>query len=117
MRLFAAGRSLNSPVGLVLSQVFTYTATGFWPDCMRSPHRDVGLRQSPLHMISPNPDDAAAFDFSDERLMQAITERRQSALNEFYSRHSGKLRSMIGNVVKEEGDADDVLQDIMIQVW
>ena len=49
--------------------------------------------------------------------MQAITERRPSALNEFYSRHGGKLRSMIGNVVKEEGDADDVLQDIMIQVW
>ena len=68
-------------------------------------------------MISPNPDEAAAFDFSDELLMQAITERRQSALNEFYSRHGGKLKSMIGNVVKEEGDADDVLQDIMIQVW
>ena len=68
-------------------------------------------------MISPNPDDAAASDFSDELLMQAITERRQSALNEFYSRHGGKLRSMISNVVREEGDADDVLQDIMIQVW
>jgi RNA polymerase sigma-70 factor (ECF subfamily) len=68
-------------------------------------------------MISPTPDYAATSDVSDEVLMQAITERRQSALTEFYSRHGGKLKSMIGNVVKEEGDADDVLKDIMIQVW
>jgi RNA polymerase sigma-70 factor, ECF subfamily len=68
-------------------------------------------------MISPAPDYAAASDVSDELLMQAITERRQSALAEFYSRHGGKLKSMIGSVVKEEGEADDVLQDIMIQVW
>jgi RNA polymerase sigma-70 factor, ECF subfamily len=68
-------------------------------------------------MISPSPDYAAASDVSDESLMQAIRERRPSALTEFYSRHGGKLKSMIGGVVKEEGEADDVLQDIMIQVW
>lgn len=68
-------------------------------------------------MISPNPDYAAASDVSDELLMQAMTERRQTALTEFYSRHGGKLKSMIGSVVKEEGEADDVLQDIMIQIW
>ena len=49
--------------------------------------------------------------------MQAITERRQSALTEFYVRHGGKLKSMIGSVVKEEAEADDVLQDIIIQIW
>jgi RNA polymerase sigma-70 factor (ECF subfamily) len=68
-------------------------------------------------MISPNPDNAAASDVSDELLMQAITERRPSALTEFYSRHCGKLRSLVGCVVQEEGETDDVLQDIMIQVW
>lgn len=49
--------------------------------------------------------------------MQAITERRQSALTEFYLRHGGKLKSMIGSVVREEAEADDVLQDIIIQIW
>ena len=68
-------------------------------------------------MISPHPDYAASSDVSDEDLMQGITDRRQSALNEFYSRHGGKLKSMIGSVVKEESEADDVLQDIIIQVW
>lgn len=54
---------------------------------------------------------------SDESLMQAITDRNQLALTELYSRYGGRLRSMIGTVVHEEGEADDVLQDIMIQVW
>jgi RNA polymerase sigma-70 factor, ECF subfamily len=107
------GRSISDEVW---SQVFTYTATGFRPDCRNSSRRDVG-NSITRDMISPTPDYAVTSDVSDEVLMQAITERRQSALTEFYSRHGGKLKSMIGNVVKEEGDADDVLQDIMIQVW
>src|ERR1700704_4379426 len=49
--------------------------------------------------------------------MEAITAQRPEALNEFYSRHGGRLKSVIGNVVHEEGDADDVLQDIMLQIW
>jgi len=67
-------------------------------------------------MISPNPDYSLAND-SDETLMQAITDKHPPALMEFYTRHGGKLKSIVGNVVKEEGDADDVLQDTMIQVW
>lgn len=73
--------------------------------------------QPTIPMISPHPDYASPSEVSDETLMERITDRRQSALNEFYSRHGGKLRSMIGSVVKEESEADDVLQDIIIQVW
>src|SRR5437667_10768590 len=54
---------------------------------------------------------------SDEALMEAITDHRPEALNEFCSRHGGRLKSIIGNVVHEEGDADDVLQDILLQIW
>lgn len=68
-------------------------------------------------MINPRFDLAKISDASDESLMQAITDRRQSALNELYSRYGGRLKSMIGTVVHEEGEADDVLQDIMIQIW
>jgi len=72
-------------------------------------------------MISPNPDSSLAnyslANDSDETLMQAITDKHSPALMEFYTRHGGKLKSIVGNVVKEEGDADDVLQDTMIQVW
>jgi len=54
---------------------------------------------------------------SDEALMEAITDQRPEALNEFYSRHGGRLTSVIRNVVHEECDADDVLQDILLQIW
>ncbi len=49
--------------------------------------------------------------------MEAISDRQPAALDEFYSRHSTRLKSVIGNVVHEEGEADDVLQEILIQVW
>lgn len=54
---------------------------------------------------------------SDETLMEAITDHQPQALNEFYSRHGSRLKSVIGNVVHEGGDADDVLQDILLQIW
>ena len=60
---------------------------------------------------------ANGASMSDEALMEAITDHRPEALNEFYSRHGGRLKSVIGNVVHEEGDADDVLQDILLQIW
>ena len=68
-------------------------------------------------MISTTLDFEAAGDVSDESLMKAITDRSPAALNALYSRHSGKLKSLVGNVVKEDGEADDVLQDTLIQVW
>ncbi|MDQ2823871.1 MAG: sigma-70 family RNA polymerase sigma factor [Verrucomicrobiota bacterium] len=49
--------------------------------------------------------------------MSAITRRRQPALDELFQRHRSRLKSVIGNVVHEEGEADDVLQEIMIQIW
>ena len=54
---------------------------------------------------------------SDEALMEAITNRQPEALREFYSRHAGLLKTVIGNVVHQEADADDVLQEILLQVW
>jgi len=68
-------------------------------------------------MIRPSINPAAMSLVSDESLMQAITDREQRALNELYSRYGGRLKSMIGTVVHEEGEADDVLQDIMLQIW
>ncbi|MEY2543312.1 MAG: hypothetical protein QOE81_773, partial [Verrucomicrobiota bacterium] len=64
-------------------------------------------------MLNPTLQYSNGATISDEALMEAITAQRPEALNEFYSRHGGRLKSVIGNVVHEEGDADDVLQDIL----
>jgi len=68
-------------------------------------------------MLNPSLNYQTTAVASDEALMEAITDRRPEALGEFYSRHGSRLKSVIGNVVHEEGDADDVLQDILLQIW
>ena len=49
--------------------------------------------------------------------MKDISLRRHEALNELYGRHSKRLRATIDGVVHEESEADDVLQEIFVQVW
>src|SRR5438128_7960127 len=68
-------------------------------------------------MLKPSFDYDAAALASDEALIAAITDHQPEALGELYSRHGSRLKSVIGNVVHEEGDADDVLQDILLQIW
>ena len=53
----------------------------------------------------------------DETLMQKITQRHQPALKELYSRYAHSLRALIGSVVHEESEADDVLQESFLQIW
>jgi RNA polymerase sigma-70 factor (ECF subfamily) len=66
--------------------------------------------------IIPQLDGADGF-LCDEMLMQEITQRRQQALKELYSRYSRSLRALIGSVVHEESEADDVLQESFLQIW
>jgi RNA polymerase sigma-70 factor (ECF subfamily) len=67
--------------------------------------------------IIPQLDGANGSIVCDEMLMQEITERRQQALKELYSRYSRSLRALIGSVVHEESEADDVLQESFLQIW
>ena len=65
----------------------------------------------------PQLDGADGSFICDEMLMQAITQRRQQALKELYSRYARSLRALIGSVVHEESEADDVLQESFLQIW
>src|SRR3954452_12154657 len=67
--------------------------------------------------IIPQLDGADGSFLCDEMLMQGITERRQQALKELYSRYARSLRALIGSVVHEESEADDVLQESFLQIW
>src|SRR5207244_13434553 len=49
--------------------------------------------------------------------MKDISRRRHDALTELYGRHSKRLRATIDGVVHQEAEADDVLQEIFLQVW
>jgi RNA polymerase sigma-70 factor (ECF subfamily) len=71
--------------------------------------------------IFPEPllqlDGSNAAVVCDEILMRDIRQRRQPALKELYSRYAPLLRGLIGSVVHEESEADDVLQESFLQIW
>ena len=54
---------------------------------------------------------------SDEMIMGAITERDETALAALYERHGDTLRSIIESVIHEQAEAEDVLQETLLQVW
>ncbi len=68
-------------------------------------------------MIAPS---LSGSDFkmaSDEAIMGAITERDEKALAALYERHGDTLRSIIESVIHEQAEAEDVLQETLLQVW
>jgi RNA polymerase sigma-70 factor (ECF subfamily) len=68
-------------------------------------------------MIRSVLDQAGVSSAPDEALMKDISRQRQAALTELYGRHGQRLKAMIDSVVHEEAEADDVLQEILLQIW
>jgi RNA polymerase sigma-70 factor, ECF subfamily len=68
-------------------------------------------------MIGANLDQSGGWSLPDEALMKAVSLHRHDALAELYDRHGKRLRATIDGVVHEEAEADDVLQEIFIQIW
>ena len=68
-------------------------------------------------MIGSNLDQPGVSSVPDEALMKAVSRRRYDALAELYDRHGKRLRATIDGVVHEQAEADDVLQEIFIQIW
>lgn len=54
----------------------------------------------------------------DEALLGIIVhERSEAALEQLYLRYRSVLRSVVMRVIRDESEADDVLQDVFVQVW
>jgi len=68
-------------------------------------------------MIQPLIDPSTLSAASDEALMKAITDRHQVALRELYQRYGKTLKAVVSHVVHEDAEADDVLQEIFLQIW
>jgi RNA polymerase sigma-70 factor, ECF subfamily len=68
-------------------------------------------------MIDSTLDQLGASSTPDEALMKAVSRRRHDALAALYDRHGKRLRATIDGVVHEGAEADDVLQEIFLQIW
>lgn len=53
----------------------------------------------------------------DAALMAALAERKETALERIQGRYRRMLKSVIMQVVHNESEADDVLQEVLLQVW
>ena len=52
-----------------------------------------------------------------ETLMAQIHEREPEALAALYDRYSGILKSLIMGVIHNDAEADDLLQEIFMEIW
>ena len=68
-------------------------------------------------MIAPTLTTDGFSSATDEVLMGAITDRNESALAALYERHGETLRSIIESVIHEQAEAEDVLQETLLQIW
>src|SRR5215813_13948279 len=81
------------------------------------PREVTATRRWSSSMIGSNLDQPGVSSVPDEALMKAVSHRRHDALAELFDRHGKRLRATIDGVVHEGAEADDVLQDILIQIW
>lgn len=54
---------------------------------------------------------------TDQELILAISGGDSNALSEFYDRHSRLIYGSLMRLLKDTDDAEDILQDVFVQVW
>jgi RNA polymerase sigma-70 factor, ECF subfamily len=54
---------------------------------------------------------------SDNQLMEAVVNRKAEALECIYQRYESLLRPVILGVIRDESEVEDVLHDVLLQVW
>ncbi len=53
----------------------------------------------------------------DQQLMEALLQRVPEALEKLHQRYKAVLKSIIMQVLHDDAEADDVLQEVFLQVW
>ena len=54
---------------------------------------------------------------SDAELMEAVGRRESDAIQEIYKRYESILRTVIQSVLHDDGETDDALNDVFVQLW
>jgi RNA polymerase sigma-70 factor (ECF subfamily) len=59
----------------------------------------------------------AGIESSDDQLMEAVVNRKSEALECIYMRYESLLRAVILGVIGDESEVDDILHDVLLQLW
>ncbi|MDD5349550.1 MAG: sigma-70 family RNA polymerase sigma factor [Chthoniobacteraceae bacterium] len=76
---------------------------------------DVLAENDPPAVLPPPEVEQGAI--SDEALMEAIAQGNSAALSTLYDRYASILKALTIRVVHDEAEADDLLQEVFMQVW
>src|ERR1700742_3348651 len=84
-----------------------------WPDFLNSLwllsfRKKTTMKAGTIATIEPK---------SDNELMEAVGKRESDAIQEIYKRYESTLRSVIQSVLHDEGETDDTLNDVFLQLW
>jgi len=72
---------------------------------------------TPSMPSSPKPDHRRRNAAIDAALIRRVAEQDESALSELYDRYSGLLLALARRVLMRQADAEEVLQEVFLQVW
>ncbi len=69
--------------------------------------------------MAPSGDDSAVADVRqrDEELLTRVAGGDSAALGEFYDLYSDRVLGLLMHTLRERADAEDVLQEVFLQVW
>lgn len=59
----------------------------------------------------------AEASLSDDTLVEMVAQGNDQALETLRTRHSPVLRTIIGHIIREQSDADEVCQDVFLDIW
>jgi RNA polymerase sigma-70 factor, ECF subfamily len=82
----------------------------------RKPRKQARLRKSRTRAVSVFPQLEPGAP-SDVELMNAIQAEDPDALSQLYDRYNGILKALILRVIHNEAEADDLLQEIFMEIW
>jgi RNA polymerase sigma-70 factor (ECF subfamily) len=79
----------------------------------------TSVRLSPGHDPAASPDTttAALRDLPDAELVRRVADRRQDALGALYDRFAPLLLALARRVLGNAADAEEVVQETLLQVW
>jgi len=66
---------------------------------------------------SPSPDPARATAAQDESLLDQVRARDQKSMTDLFDRYGSLVYSVALRVLKDSGQAEDVMQDVFFQLW
>ena len=70
-----------------------------------------------MHLTALQPEIVTDGEWTDDELMDEIAAENPEALSVLYDRYGSILKALVVRVVNDETEADDLLQEIFMQVW